>query len=120
MKKDLLELTKELMTYSIEVMHTFENVKASGQAADFFTVVKPFADKVKLVNDKWKEKVYIWINKDNPKHIHMEQIESTYNHMELISIQAFFPETSRTRFINYVKSVQFILETIILDLKRSE
>lgn len=113
-KKDhLYSLTQQQLNYTDHFLKTFEKVKLSKVKGDFFSEVKPFADEVKEVNERWRHLAITWIKETRPKHLHEKQIESTYEQIELLSIQAFYPDTSRTRFINYLQSVRFILKSLI-------
>lgn len=112
-EESLLQLTKELVTYLDQIEAKFQSVKESGEKSDFFAVVKPFADEVKEVNDRWRDSAIDWIDVERPKNIFEKQIQSTYEQIEMLSVQAFFPDTSRTRFVNYLQSVRFILNTVM-------
>lgn len=92
----------------------------SGEKGDFFTQVKPFADEVKEVVDHWRKESAAWIKENRPKNLHATQIESAAEQMEMISVQAFFPETSRTRFINYLQSVRYVLTVLRANLNNYE
>ncbi|RTR30534.1 DUF1798 family protein [Robertmurraya yapensis] len=114
----LLTLTKKLLDYMEFISNKYDEVKISGVRGDFFTEVKPFADEVKEINDKWSELASSWIASNRPKNLHVKQIESSTEQIEMLSVQAFYPETSKTRFINYVQSVRFILTTLIVQLEK--
>lgn len=105
-------LTEQLLDYSNKISSTYENVKVSKVKGDFFTEVKPFADAVKEVNDEWQEIARTWIREQKPKYLHEKQIESTYEQIEMLSVQAFYPDTSRKRFIDTLQSVRFILKSL--------
>lgn len=111
-REQLTLLTQQLLDYMDSISNTFEKVKASKERGDFFTEVKPFADAVKEVNDEWQLLARTWIKENMPKHLHEKQIESTYEQIEMLSVQAFYPDTSRTRFINTLQSVRFILNSL--------
>jgi hypothetical protein len=105
----LVNLNESLYEYTRQIEDKFLSVKTSGEKGDFFSQVKPFADEVKEVVDLWKKEATTWIAKNRPRNLHESQIDSAAEQMEMISVQAFFPETSRTRFINYLQSVRFVL-----------
>ncbi|GLB57951.1 YppE family protein [Cytobacillus sp. NCCP-133] len=111
--EDLLQLTEQLLAY----MHTSDNrykkVKESGAKGDFYSEVKPFADEVKALNDKWRIDASEWLLRHKPRNLYPQQIDSASEHIEMVSIQAFFPETSKTRFINYVNSAIYVLKQMI-------
>jgi len=39
--------------------------------------------------------------------------------LEVISVQAFFPETSKKRFLDQVQSVEFILNSMIIAIEQA-
>ncbi|WP_102274791.1 YppE family protein [Cytobacillus massiliigabonensis] len=110
---ELLQLTKKLLSYADTLLMKYLEVRETGKSGDFFGEVKPFADEVKEVNDAWKKEAYEWIKDVRPKNIYNQQIDSAYEHIETISVQAFFPNTSRSRFNDVIASAKFILTTII-------
>ncbi|WP_257391418.1 YppE family protein [Cytobacillus gottheilii] len=116
----LLQQTEKLIEYVNRADEKYKEIKISGEKGDFYTEVKPFADEVKEVNDEWKQTVIQWIQTERPKNIHEQQIDSCHEHIEIISIQSFFPETSRTRFKNLVSSSIYVLQTIVLALDNED
>lgn len=112
MENDLLQLTEHLLQYTKTSENTFKRVKEAGERGNFYQEVKPFADEVKAINDKWKNEATEWIKKHKPKNLHPQQIDSASEHIEMVSVQAFFPETSKTRFKNYVNSAKYVLNTL--------
>lgn len=115
-KQRLLQQTEALIQFVKTSDERYKRIKESGLKGDFYTEVKPFADEVKQVNDEWKDAAIFWIAAEMPKNIHQQQIDSCHEHIEVISIQSFFPETSRTRFKNLVSSSIYVLQTIVLSL----
>lgn len=118
--REFLQLTEKLLIYVETMEKTFKAVKKTEKGRDFFSEVKPFADKVKQVNDKWKEEGQVWIETKSPKNIHKQQIESVHEQIEATSVQAFFPETSLTRFKNTIASITYVLEKVILTMKEEK
>ncbi|KAB2333644.1 YppE family protein [Bacillus mesophilum] len=115
-KQSLLQQTEKLIEYVKRADEKYKEIKLSGEKGDFYNEVKPFADEVKEINDQWKNTVIQWIHTERPKNIHEQQIDSCHEHIEIISIQSFFPETSRTRFKNLVSSSIYVLQTIVFAL----
>ncbi|AND41196.1 MULTISPECIES: YppE family protein [Cytobacillus] len=112
-ENSLLQMTEQLLE-CVEISDSrFKKVKESGEKGDFYNEVKPFADDVKSINERWKEEALEWIGIHKPRNLYPQQIESAAEHIELVSIQAFFPETSKTRFINYVNSAVYVLKQLI-------
>ena len=115
--KELLQLTKKLLSYVDTLSLKYMKVRETGESGDFFGEVKPFADAVKEVNDEWKREAYEWIKVRGPKNLYNQQIDSAYDHIETISVQAFFPNTSRSRFNDVVASAKFILTSVINEIE---
>lgn len=113
-ENSLMQMTEMLLEY-VEISDSrYKQVKESGEKGDFYNEVKPFADEVKSINDRWKEEAREWVSIHKPRNLYSQQIESASEHIEMVSIQAFFPETSRTRFINYVNSAVYVLKQLII------
>jgi hypothetical protein len=113
-ERQLISLSNKLLTYIEKAHERFELSKLEGIRGDFPTEVKPFADEVKDTAGIWKEAAVSWVNENRPKNLHSNQIETAADYLEVISVQAFFPETSRKRFIDQIQSVQYILRSVIL------
>lgn len=116
----LLERTNTLSKYVEQIESKFLMVKESGEKGDFFNEVKPFADEVQQVNNEWKEEAKAWININKPRNLNGNQIDSASEQIDMISVQSFYPETSRTRFINYVQSVRYVLTLLQTYLDKYE
>lgn len=109
----LKEQTKELLSYLEEIETIFRDVKEKGEGKDFFTVVKPYAEKVSKRLDEWKKEGQEWIRRESPQNFHQKQIEAVYDQLELLSVQAFYPTTSKKRFFDYYRTVRYNLLTLI-------
>ncbi|KAB2338284.1 YppE family protein [Cytobacillus depressus] len=110
---ELSTLTKELINYINVITERFAEAKETGVAGDFFLEVKPFADEVKGVNDQWKKEAGKWVIQNKPKNLYSQQIDSVHEHIETISVQAFFPQTSRARFNHLVVSSNYVLNYLL-------
>jgi hypothetical protein len=117
MTEEIAHITKKLLDFNRLCLEYYEKARETGVSEDFNNVVKPFANEVKLTTAKWSVEMQKWLKQSPQKHIHMKQIETTSDHLEQISIQAFFPKTSRTRFINANRTVEFFLLEIINELE---
>ncbi|GKU80970.1 hypothetical protein NCCP28_03660 [Niallia sp. NCCP-28] len=116
----LKENTKMLLESTGYLMDTFIKVKASGKGEDFYEVVVPFANKVKKINEDWKVTAINWVVANKPEYLHAAQIQSASDHLEIISVSAFYPDTSKKRFMDAIKSVQYILEVLLSQLSSIE
>lgn len=114
---ELKQLTEQLIAYVETLAEKYVIVKETGKSGDFYNEVKPFADEVKRVNDNWRTKATKWIEERKPKNLYVQQIDSVHEHLETISVQAFFTETSKTRFRNLVASSNYVLTNVCQLLK---
>ena len=117
-KQQIIELSKKLREYIKSALKRFELSKQEGIRGDFHTEVKPFADEVRETAFLWKEAAAKWVNEHKPKNLHSSQIETAADYLEVISVQAFFPETSRKRFLDQIQSVEFIVSSMILVIEQ--
>lgn len=115
--QELIYLTKKLLGYHSEIMKKFEETKEIRIEGDFFQEVMPFSNQVKDTMDLWKREVMTWITNRRPKNIHAQQIDSTIEQLEMITVQAFFPQTSRTRFIHTAHSVEYVLTAVLFEIE---
>ncbi|WP_400241946.1 YppE family protein [Niallia sp. JL1B1071] len=113
----LLEHTEKLLEAVEYAVETFYTVKESGVNEDFYDIVRPFANQIKQINDEWKELAKTWVSEAKPDYLNTIQINTASDHIEIISIQAFFTQTSKKRFLDSVKSVKYILQTLLDALK---
>lgn len=115
--QDLLKKTEVLLEYCRTAMDIFEKTKETNIEGDFHQEVVPFTNKVKIELDIWYPAVKDWITSVRPPHLHVEQMESVKEQLETITVQAFFPLTSKTRFYNTVQSAEFVLKAVLKELK---
>jgi hypothetical protein len=115
MNKNFFLLTEKLLTINEELSLRFEETKSAGKEPDFYVEVVPYTNEVKKWNDEWLDIAIKWLDEKRPKHIHLNQITSTHDHLEQISVQAFFPSTSRKRFIDSNRAVEYVLKSILLE-----
>jgi hypothetical protein len=117
-KIKLYDDTLLLLQYNEKLTDVYKDVKNTNKAADFYDVVKPTADEIKDILDRWKLLVLDWVKYEKPKYLHPNQIESTYENVIAISVQAFFPDTREKRFMELIRSTRYIYEIIIEELKK--
>ncbi|WP_226676974.1 YppE family protein [Mesobacillus jeotgali] len=119
MENNILALSKKLLV-DVQTAHKrFQLSKEEGVRGDFHSEVKPFADDVKLAADEWRESAGQWVRNNRPKNLHANQIETAADYLEVISVQAFFPETSKKRFLDQIQSVEFILNSMIIAIEKT-
>lgn len=118
MSAEILVLTKKLLNYNHLFMKYYEEARENGTSHDFHEVIKPFANEVKKVSQEWGILLKNWLVKNPQKHLHLKQIDTTLDHIDQLSIQAFFPKTSRSRFLNANRTVEFFLLEILKELEK--
>lgn len=117
-KQQIIELSKKLREYTEIALKRHELTKLEGTRGDFHTEVKPFADEVRAIALLWKEAASKWVNEHKPKNLHSNQIETAADYLEVIAVQAFFPETSKKRFLDQIQSVEFIVNSMIMVIEQ--
>ena len=117
MSREIIELTQKLLVFNDLFMKYYQQGRETGIKHDFHEVIKPFANEVKDINDQWKQSIKKWLSKTDHKHLHLKQVDTTSEHIEQLSIQAFFPETSKTRFINANRTVEYFLLEVLKEVK---
>jgi hypothetical protein len=118
MSEEIIQLTEKLLNYNRLFMKYYQEGREKGVKHDFHEVIKPFANEVKEVNDQWKQVMKKWLSETNHKHLHLKQVDTTSDHIEQLSIQSFFPETSKTRFLNANRTVEYFLIEILKEVKQ--
>lgn len=113
MEKELARRTEILLTDVEKALRRFETVKSTGVKGDFYSEVKPFADEIKQKAKEWEDEAIIWLEKHPQRHLHPQQIRSTAENLEMVSVQAFFPESSRKRFLGFIQSIQYVLNDLL-------
>lgn len=116
MSEKIIQLTEKLLHYNRLFLKIYQDAREKGTKQDFQDVIKPFSNEVKGINDVWREKMKGWVHERNHKHIHLSQINTTSDYIEQLSIQSFFPETSRSRFINTNRTVEYFLLEILKEI----
>jgi hypothetical protein len=118
MSEEILDLTKRLLNYNHLFINYYEEAREKGTSPDFHEVIKPFANEVKKVAQQWSTLMKNWLVNKPQKHLHLKQIDTTLDHIDQLSIQAFFPKTSRSRFLNANRTVEFFLLEIVKELEK--
>ena len=118
--EQLTEVTARLLSYNADASNYFTQCRESGTQGDFYKDVKPFADKVKQCSDEWKQAALEWVKDTRPKHIHPIQIMNTAENLQMVSIRAFFPDSSLKRFQSHIQSNDYVLNRILEELKQKQ
>ncbi|WP_226683551.1 YppE family protein [Sutcliffiella horikoshii] len=107
------ELTKQILMELDRIEENFVEAKASKQEPDFFLTVKPYADEVFATVEQWESTVKNWILSEKPKYIHVQQIDSTVENINMVAVQCFYPDTREKRFKGMIQSIRYVLNDTI-------
>jgi type IV secretory pathway VirB4 component len=117
MNDEIIQLTERLLAYNQLFLKTYQRSREEGVEQDFQEIIKPFVDEVKVINDEWNNKMKIWLKEETHKHLHLKQIDNTTEHIVQLSIQCFFKKTSRSRFLNANRTVEYFLLEVLKEIK---
>lgn len=120
MNEQLIELTEQLLKYNQDFLTLYTEGRETNEQKDFFEYVKPFADEVAKVNKEWTTRLRVWLDENKQNHLYPHQVDSISEHIERLSIQAFYPETSKTRFLNAQRTVEYFLKELGEELKNKK
>ncbi|WP_455661397.1 YppE family protein [Pradoshia sp.] len=112
MKQELVALTNQLLLKVAEAEEIYRQAREKEQTFDFYQDVKPYADEVKEMADKWNVLVSEWQKETKPKHISPLQIQNTHNNLLQISVHCHIPQSSKSRFIKHCHAAAFVLEQV--------
>ncbi|WP_062046868.1 YppE family protein [Bacillus sp. JCM 19034] len=112
---ELEALTNTLQNLNTEAEDFFVEVaKKDGYEVDFYNHVKPFADHVKYVREKWLPLAIEFVQHAKPLHLHPVQLSQTEENLEIVAIKSFYSNTSRKRQMETFKSVSYVLTQLKL------
>ncbi|WP_180960287.1 YppE family protein [Neobacillus cucumis] len=118
MSEEILQLTEKLLQYNELFLKNYQAGRETGITHDFNEVIKPFVDEVKEINDQWNRAIKEWLPKVDTQYLHLKQIDTTSSHIEQLSVQSFFPETSKSRFLNFHRAVEYVLSEVVRELRK--
>jgi len=110
---ELHKLTNQLYAYNEQVLSIAEKTRNNDGPPDFFGSVKPFVDEVKQCLDDWRNCALKWVRMERPKYVHPRQIDTVYENIEKIAIEAFYKNMSLKRIKQFHQSVEFTLKLIL-------
>ncbi|OMP65830.1 DUF1798 family protein [Domibacillus epiphyticus] len=108
----LTEQTKTLQSLVKKAKLIYEERRESKEAADFFGVVKPFADEMDRVANKWEASALKWLELNPKKYVHAAQIVQAADNARRVGAHAHFFDTSKSKFIQSADSALYVLESL--------
>ncbi len=119
-RSELRESTIKLKRLNNEAEAFYTNkARKEGYEPDFFGTVKPFANEVKEVSEKWLPLAMAFVQQEKPLHLHPSQLQQTEENLEIVAIKSFYKETSLKRQMETFKSVDYVLEQVLQAMERS-
>ncbi|GIN85703.1 hypothetical protein J6TS2_20890 [Heyndrickxia sporothermodurans] len=115
----LVELTKKLIELNQFAFQTYNQGRESGKQGDFYKEVKPFVDQVKQYCETWLPIAINWVNKIQPKHLHSAQLKNTSENLQMVSVKAYFPDTSLKKFKSHIQSVDYVLKRLLDEMEKN-
>lgn len=116
----LKKQTKLLIELNQTALKAYQKARETNEAGEFFQDVKPFADHVKKVCDEWLPQAMSWVEKTQPKHLHPIQLKNVSENIQMVSVRAFYPETSLKKFNGHIQSVDYVLNRLLDELVQIE
>ncbi|WKB37168.1 YppE family protein [Terrilactibacillus sp. S3-3] len=89
-----------------------DRTRKEGYETNFYEEVKPFADDVQQLVDDWKPLALAWIKERRPQYLFPQQINDTSDNLTIIAVTAFQKDTRRRRFLETIKSIDYVLNSI--------
>ncbi|GHH98222.1 DUF1798 family protein [Neobacillus kokaensis] len=117
MNRTINELTEKLLEYNALFLKYYQQARETGEKKDFHHIIKPFVDEVESVKKEWKLLMKKRLSNSRHTHIYEKQVETTADHISTLAIQCFFAESSKTRFLNSQRTVEYVLREVLKEIK---
>lgn len=112
-RKRLFNLTKELLDYNDQSVSQFRRIKSEPVDPDFFNVVKPTMDKLEPLITEWGELALKWLSTQQRKTVYPLQVNNTTDNLRITTLQAFYPDTKKKRFLELTSSIEYVLKELL-------
>lgn len=109
----LIEQTTLILKESQSCLARHLKMREMDRTPDFFTEVKPHADKWHTFLIDWREQARLWIEEYRPKHMRIQQIDAAIEAFNQYVVQSFYKETGKKRFAQSIQSTCYTLQTFI-------
>ncbi|MGV3465819.1 MAG: YppE family protein [Heyndrickxia sp.] len=116
----LKKQTQSLIELNHFALKAYQKARETNESGDFFKDVKPFADRVKMLCDEWLPQAENWLEIRRPKHLHPIQLKTLSENIQMVSVRAFYPETSLKKFKGHIQSVDYVLKRLLDEIEISE
>jgi hypothetical protein len=109
----LNEQTTLILRESQSCLTRHQEMREADTTPDFFTVVKPHADKWHSYLVDWREQSRLWIEENRPRYMRIQQIDAAIEAFNQYVVQSFYKETGKKRFAQSIQSTCYTLQTFI-------
>jgi hypothetical protein len=110
---NLYELTMDLIADIEKAYKIFKTeTKTRETDADFYSEVKPFADRVHDRVGEWEPLAREWVIANKPKYLYPIQIKTAAENIGYLGIYVFQRKMKDKRITEMVKSVLYVLKQI--------
>lgn len=107
----LIELTKQLLDWNERVYQVFVR---ETKDADFQEEIQPFVEQVDRVLESWRRAAESWVKEEQPKHIHLLQINQVCENVRVNAVECFGTAKPK-RFKERYKAVEYVLRSILMN-----
>ncbi|OLN23209.1 hypothetical protein BTO30_04350 [Domibacillus antri] len=114
----LTDKTKTLQSLVKKAKLIYEERRESKEEADFFGVVKPFADEMDKTAEEWEKAALEWLKSNPQKYVHGAQIIQAADNARRVGAHAHFFDTGKVKFIQSADSALYVLESLSKILNR--
>ncbi|MCM3718888.1 YppE family protein [Fictibacillus phosphorivorans] len=106
----LYDKTTELIADINEAFHIYKTVTKVREAeADFYSEVKPFADRIHSRVKEWEPLAREWVITNKPKYLYPIQIKTAAENIGYLGVYVFQKNMKDKRITEMVKSVLYVL-----------
>ena len=105
----LYTLTNELIQNVEDAVKRYGKMRELDLDPDFFAEVKPYVDEFLGRLKAWQQLADKYVIEYGPKYFHQMQILNIIDAMEQLIVQSFYKKTSKKRFLDSARSVEYSL-----------
>lgn len=116
----LIEQTKKLLNECEASTNRFFKMRELDASPHFFEEVKPYADEIQSFLINWQRQMNDWIVQQKPKYLRSEQVNNVVDAMNQFVVQSFYKETSKKRFTDSIRSVEYTLKVVLRNLEEGD
>ncbi|OZM57314.1 hypothetical protein CIB95_07565 [Lottiidibacillus patelloidae] len=110
--KELKLVTLEIEQLITKMENNYNQVHENDKVFDFFSEIEPFVNSTESITMKWQALALDWIKHNNIKYIYKEQIDQTFENINILAVIHFQLDTRYKRFVDLVASVKYIIGTM--------